>query len=64
MTAITHHGTDRVRRSALRELVRLTAGRLATLAHWLKLEVVEIATADRLGRDEETEIGRWTGARV
>ena len=68
MTAMTNPGThivsstdtvpstDTVRRTTLRYLVRL--------ARCLKADVSGIAAAGQLGPDAETEVSRWTGARI
>jgi hypothetical protein len=64
MTAITRPGTEQVRRATLRDLVRQWAAAVATLARWLRTEIADIAAAGQLGPDAETEMGRWTGARV
>lgn len=64
MTTITHPGTDAVRRSRVRDLVRRSASGVAVVARRLTTKFAEIASSGQLGPDAETEIGRWTGARI
>jgi hypothetical protein len=64
MTVITRPSTDAVRRATLRDLVRRSGAGIGLLARRLWGEVVEMAAAGQLGPDAETEMGRWTGARV
>jgi hypothetical protein len=64
MTTITRPATEQVRRAALRDLVRRSVAALATLTRRVKAEIADAAAAGQLGRDPETEMGRWTGARV
>lgn len=60
----THSSTDAVRHSRLRDLVRRTASGVAILARSLRTKVADIAASGQLGPDAETEMGRWTGARI
>jgi len=64
MTVTTHPDISSIRRPTLRDLVRRWAAGLAPLIQWLRAGFAEIAAAGQLGPDPETEIGRWTGARV
>ena len=64
MTVITHPSSDAVRRSTLRDLVRRSASGVAKLARRLRTTVAHIAISGQLGPDAETEVGRWTGARI
>lgn len=64
MIAITHPSTDAVRRSTMRDLVRRAASGVATLARRLRTKVADISASGQLGPDAETEVGRWSGARI
>ena len=64
MTAVTHPTTDAIRRSTLRDLVRRSTSGLASIASRVTTKVADLAAAGQLGPDAETEVGRWTGARV
>jgi hypothetical protein len=64
MTTITRPGTEGVRHASLRDLVRNWAVGLAGLVRHLGRRIADMAASQHLGKDNETEIGRWTGARV
>ena len=64
MTAITRTSTEQVRRTMLRRLAQQWAAAVARPARWLWAKGADAAAAGQLGPDPETEIGRWTGARV
>lgn len=64
MTATTRPSTDLAPHPTLRDLARRWASGVFTVARRLRTIVSEVSDAGQLGRDSETEIGRWTGARV
>lgn len=64
MTAITHPAIDRTDRPTLRQLVRRWAVAVVTPVRWLRAWFATIAASGQLGVNAETEVGRWTGARV
>lgn len=49
--------------SGLRRLHAVAAS-MARPIRWALAHAARIAEAGQLGRDAETEIGRWTGARI
>lgn len=64
MTAITHAAPEHVRRAASRDPVRRAAAALIQLTRRLRASFNGFAASGQLGPDPETEVGRWTGARV
>jgi hypothetical protein len=64
MTAIIRTSTEQVRRTMLRGLALQWAAAITKPARWLWAKAADAAFAGQLGPDPETEIGRWTGARV
>jgi len=64
MTTITRPATEQARRVTLRDLLRGSAAAVAATARWLRAKIIDIAAAGQLGPDPETEMGRWTGARI
>jgi hypothetical protein len=64
MTTIAHPRIDQTRRPTLRQLVQRWADGVTAPVRWLRARYAAIATAGQLGPDAETQVGRWTGARV
>ena len=64
MTTVSQARAVPLGRSGPRISAWRLAHALARLAGRLRAQVRELAEAGQLGPDPETEIGRWTGARV
>jgi hypothetical protein len=67
MTTITHPGRIPLTRAVATLGIRglaVTFSWITRTARGIGADAARIAASDQLGQDEETRIGRWTGARV
>jgi hypothetical protein len=64
MTSIARQTATPTNRSALPAIVRSIAWAGLALARRAHRSIREAAVTAQLGPDPETEVGRWTGARI
>jgi hypothetical protein len=64
MTTIAHPAIDHPRRATLRQLVRRWAAAGIAVVRVIRTRSADAIAAGQLGPAAETEVGRWTGARV